>query len=539
LPHVITRACCNDRSCVTVCPVDCIHPADGERSDEATMLYIDPRTCIDCGACVVECPVDAIFPAAALPTSLLEYAAINAESTQLRDVSSPVPRRHVVRPEPELGPLTVAVIGCGPSGAYAATELLARGGPQLRIDMIERLTSPWGLARAGVAPDHLDTKAIADVFASRLRDPRVRFWMNVEVGRDVTLRELQGRADAVIIASGLSKGRLLGIANEFVSGSHSAVDFVGWYNGHPDHQAYDFDLSGDSAVIVGNGNVALDIARILVADDARLRASDMPGAAVEHISRSRIRKVTLVGRRSAYEAAFTTSELRALGDLPGVAIVARGLDVEPTSRVTPAMAGKRDLLERLTARDVTDVRRTVEFRFGCVPEAVVGERKATGLRVMTDAGLEVLDAGLVLSAVGSTGSGLVGADVDRARGTVLNNDGRVTGEGQRGMYVVGWAKRGPSGSLGTNRECSAETVQHLIEDALAGKLRRPEQERESLGDLLMRRGAHVTDWSDWRAIDREEVRRGGADGRPREKVVDLQEALKVIDLARREGGVQV
>jgi ferredoxin--NADP+ reductase len=158
---------------------------------------------------------------------------------------------------------------------------------------------------------------------------------------------------------------------------------------------------------------------------------------------------------------------------------------------------------------------------------------------MTNAGPEVIDAGLVLSAVGSTGSGLVGADVDRTRGTVLNDDGRVTGEGQRGTYVVGWAKRGPSGSLGTNRECSAGTVQHLIEDALAGQLRPSVKERESLGDLLMRRGARVTEWSDWRAIDREEVRRGRADGRPREKLVDVQEALKVIDLARRAGGVQV
>ena len=337
MAHVVTQSCCNDASCVAVCPVDCIHPTPNEPGyGRAEMLYIDPVGCIDCGACIDACPVDAILPDYDLTPETARYEEINAAYYLNREPFAPAvePPAAAEVQVSERALLRVAIVGSGPSGCYAAESLLSRIGPAVEVSFFEKLATPFGLIRFGVAPDHQGTKAVASLFQKTASRKNVDFYLNVEVGEHLTHDDLLAHHDAVIYAVGAPADCALGIPGEDLPGSHSATEFVAWYNGHPDQAHRTFDLSGERAVIIGNGNVALDVARVLVAGTAELTKTDIAPHALEALSESRIREVLVVGRRGPAQAAYTSPELLALGYLPGV-----NVSVQPGEMVGEAQAG--------------------------------------------------------------------------------------------------------------------------------------------------------------------------------------------------------
>lgn len=554
MAHVITQACCNDAGCTLVCPVDCIHPTPDERTYAASeMLYIDPKTCIDCGSCVPECPVDAIYPDDRLPEHLSIFASVNAEHFAQQPALGAIPARSVLAAPAGAQPLRVAVIGSGPSGCYAALDLLDSVGAGSRVDIYDRLPTPWGLVRYGVAPDHASTKSVTRAFAERARDPRLRFCLNVEVGRHVTPRELSEHYHAVIYAVGATGARALGINGEGLPGSHPASEFVAWYNGHPDFAHRAFDLSGERAVVIGNGNVAIDVARLLVSKPEMLRQSDMPQHAVDALTDSRIREVVVVGRRGPRHAACTTPELMALGRLPGVSVDVQRADLELTAdearRVSRSTsASRKHRLFQQYAESPSDLAdRRITFRFFEAPIEILGRDSAEQVvlqrNAMVDGALvptdvtATLDAGLVLSSVGYRGVALPGLPFDEAKATIPNATGRVlepvTGAAIRAVYTVGWFKRGPSGVIGTNKQCAHETVTALLEDARAGVLTAPVRSPDDLDRLLAARQPDLVDWDGWRAIDRYEVQAGAIVGRPRLKLTTAEALVSVARTGRQ------
>lgn len=543
MAHVITENCCDDRSCVAVCPVDSIHPTLSEsNAGEREMLFIDPRTCIDCGNCVVECPVGAIYHEDDLPENMLGYVRVNADFFADQPAPGPVPRKTLPIVATERAS-RIAVIGSGPAGCYAAASLLDKAGRGLEIDIFDRLPTPWGLARSGVAPDHLETKAVIESFARRFNDPRIHFYLNVEVGSHVSVDELLGRYDAVVIATGAPGSRSLGISGEDLAGSHTAREFVAWYNGHPDFANLSFDLSGSRAVLVGNGNVALDVARVLMMDRPQLTRTDVAPAALEKLADSNIREVVILGRRGPAQAACTTPELRALGRLPGVDIVVDTGDVgaamvagNPHSSIVKAKL--QTFAGYAGAPRSAD--KAIQFRFFSTPLALEGSTRVGGVRIgRSDISgsaqePELLPTGLFLRANGYRGVRVDNLPFDEEQGVIPNLGGRVVdpavGSQVPGVYVVGWAKRGPQGFLGTNRTCSEETVTHLLTD-VEQSLPRAKHERRDLDVFLRSRQPELVSWAGWLAIDRVEYTRGREEGRPRTKVTDWSELVNVA----REG----
>lgn len=532
MTYVITQSCCKDASCVAVCPVDCIGPvgAPGESTD-AEMLYIDPAVCIDCGACVQECPVGAIYHEDELPPGQQRFRDINARYFTHHPSAGnpPAPRRE--HPPVRPGSLRVAIVGAGPAGCYTAAELLGVDGVQ--VAMFERLPTPYGLLRAGVAPDHQQTKAIDELFDTALSHPRMRCHFNVEVGRDLTHHELLAHHHAVIYATGASTSRDLGLPGEHLPGSHTAAEFVGWYNGHPDHADAEFDLSGRRAVIIGNGNVALDVARIMLADPKSLAATDIAQHALDALSTSAVQEVVILARRGLRDAAFSVGEFLALGDLDGVDVIIDsndlhdepGDDAETTLKVDIA----REFAQRLPAP--TDKR--IVFRFQLSPVEVIGDSRVEGLRVRgPDGHTVVIETSLVLRSIGYRSTPVPGVPFDSAIGRVPNYDGRVhedNGQLAPGIYVTGWAKRGPRGVIGTNRSCAEQTVTQLWTDFDSGLLTRDIGEPTALVDLLTERGVHPLAWQDWRAIDTAERQRGLDMSRPRVKFVHIADALAAAE----------
>jgi ferredoxin/flavodoxin---NADP+ reductase len=548
--HVITQNCCNDASCVPVCPVNCIHPTPDE-PDYATaeMLYIDSDVCIDCGACLDACPVNAISPDYELPEGFLRYEELAAHYYDDPERSSydqnPVQahgRRWSVGEAPGL---RVAVVGAGPAAFYAAEEILAQRNLGAEVDMFERLPTPGGLVRFGVAPDHQATKSVSSSFARTMRRKGFRLFLNVEIGRDLTHEQLADRYHAVIYAVGAMADRALGIPGEDLPGSHSATEFVAWYNGHPDFATKAFDLSAERAVILGNGNVALDVARMLVSDVEDLRRTDIADHALEQLEASSVREVVVVGRRGAEQAAFTTPELLGLAGLNGVDLVAR--PDELVVRSSPAGATfsmgpkKAELLAELGTRTPSHDRR-VTLRFLASPAEIVGRERVEGVRLVrnelveSDGGLvvarptgdvEELACGLVLRSVGYRGRPVEGLAFDEQRAIVPNEGGRVLdgagGEVVPGVYVTGWIKRGPSGVIGSNKKCAKETVAAMFDDLLAGRLGRPAEFDHDIADLAP---GHVG-VAGWAAIDDAERAAGKDLRRPRVKLVDVERLLHV------------
>jgi ferredoxin--NADP+ reductase len=433
--------------------------------------------------------------------------------------------------------MRVAVVGSGPAGFYAAGALLSAD-PLAEVDMIERLPTPWGLVRLGVAPDHPKLKSVSRAFERIAEQPGFRFLGNVEFGRDIQHGDLVRLYDAVIYAVGAQTDRRLGIPGEDLPGSWAATEFVAWYNGHPDYQDIPFDLSVERAVVIGNGNVALDLARMLALTHEELSPTDATDASIAALASSPIREIVVVGRRGPAQAAFTTPELQEMGALAGADVVVDPADLEGAQPKTTLAERNVSVLQELAAREPEGKPRRVVFRFFKSPVAFLGEERVEGIElvrneldendraVATDVH-ETLACGLVFRSVGYLGVELPGVPFDARSGTIPNEGGRVA----PGVYCAGWIKRGPSGVIGTNKKDATETVELLLEDAAAGRLEpKPDASAAAVDALLAERGIQVVEYDGWMAIDEAERAAGEKSGRPRVKLCTWDDLL---DAAQR------
>lgn len=444
-------------------------------------------------------------------------------------------------------PLTVAVVGSGPAGFYTAGALLDREDLDVRVDMYERLATPWGLVRAGVAPDHPKIKSVSSVYSKIASQESFRFFGNVHVGGpdgDITREELAERYDAVVYTVGAQSDRKLGIPGEELPGCEAALDFVGWYNGHPDFADRGFDMSSRRAVVIGAGNVALDVARILCSPVERLAKTDIADHALEALAKSSIEEVVVVGRRGPAQAAFTTPELKELPEYTESGVIVYPEDL-------PDVAGDDDL-PRAVKRNVGIMRdyatgetplgaRHIALRFlrspielrgdGKVEQIVLGRNELNvgddGWVSAVDTGdRETLEAGLVFRAVGYKGLSIPGLPYDERKGVIPNDNGRV--EGTEREYVAGWIKRGPTGIIGTNKKCAVETVTQLLADLEAGTLVRHDRDGTvDVEDWLAGRQPHLVTEAGWQLIDAAERAAGEPGGRPRVKLTDRERLLDI------------
>jgi ferredoxin--NADP+ reductase len=447
----------------------------------------------------------------------------------------------------------VAIIGAGPAGAFAADRLLrARG--DVEIDLFERLPTPWGLLRAGVAPDHQEIKRLDETFDRQTLERGCRFFGNVEVGVDVSHDELMRHYTATIYATGAQTDKSLGIPGEELAGSWPATEFVAWYNGHPDYRGLEFDLSSRRAVVIGNGNVAADVTRMLTLSPRDLERTDVADHALEALRKSRIEEVVVLGRRGPAQAAFTSSELRELGHLPGVALRVDPDEVEldPLSRRWLAEQGTFTarknvalLREFAAPRQPPGPRRAIVLRFLRSPVEIRGAGRVEAIDVRrneivraddgslrprpVDEEVQTIECGLVLRSVGYRAVPLPGVPFDERSFVLPNERGRVLGadgEPLPGVYAVGWIKRGPTGILGTNKRDAEETVSRLAEDLASGALPSPPNpDREQVDRLLAERKPDLVSAEGWRAIDADEIRRGREQQRPRVKLSSREELL--------------
>ena len=440
----------------------------------------------------------------------------------------------------------VAVVGSGPSGLFAAQSLLTTAPFEVEVDIFDRLPTPFGLLRYGVAPDHDSIKGIATVLARVFDSPGVRFFGLVELGRDVTVAELAAAYDAVIYAAGASEDRRMGIPGESLPGSRSAREFVAWYCGHPDAQPQ--SLAGVSAaVIAGVGNVAVDVARVLLKGHDALAGTDMPDAVLTELAAADLTDVWVVGRRGPEHASFTTTELRELLATPGVAVDVAGVDLAAIDadvldrRTRANVAALADAVQRSTASP----RCRLHFLFWHRPVALAGPGRVAQVtvertvpagpgRVAGSGELRVLDAELVLRAIGYRGIPLPGVPFDAETGRIPNREGRVVeldGTPRPREYAVGWIKRGPIGVIGTNKADAAETVAHLVADLAQA----PQQQRPDLMTTLAARGFAPSTLADWKRIDAAELERGKLGGRERVKIEAWHELLDLVRLGRAGG----
>ena len=455
--------------------------------------------------------------------------------------------------------LKAAIIGSGPSGFYACAQLLATDEPGFSVDLFDRLPTPFGLVRAGVAPDHPKIKSVTRAFEKTAAHERFRYFGQVELGSDVSRRELLDRYDVVLYAVGTSTDRRLSIPGEDLPGSHPATEFVAWYNGHPDHTGLEVDLGARSAVVVGAGNVAIDVARMLALAPDELRSTDVADHALDVLTRSGIEEITILARRGPLQAAFTNPELLELGDLQRADLdIVAGTVLDPASHAALADTDKTrrrnvEIVQEYAAREPQGRPVVLRLRFLASPvELLAGpDGHLRGVRVERNEIVEragrlaavgtgetdELEAQLVFRSVGYTGVPLPDVPFDTDRGVIANRDGRVVdavGELQRGEYVTGWIKRGPSGVIGTNKRDSQDTVERILEDARAGAIGRPTT-AEDIETLLDARGVAYCDWAAWRAIDELETQAGQPEGRPRIKLAEWA-ALRDAVAARRPTG---
>ena len=445
--------------------------------------------------------------------------------------------------------LRVAVVGSGPAAFYAAGHLLDAD-EGVRVDMIERLPTPWGLVRLGVAPDHPKLKEVSRAFEKIASRPGFRFLGNVEVGKDVAHDELVSAYDAVVYAVGAQTDKQLGIPGEDLPGSWSATELVAWYNGHPDFQQLSFDLSVERAVVVGNGNVALDVARMLALTRDELAGTDTTDPAIEAISRSGIREIVVLGRRGPVQASWTPPELAELGELADADVVVDPAELEldaasaaELETATPLVRRNFDVLRDFASREPGGKQRSIRLRFRVSPVAILGAEEVEGVEVVSnrleaDASgrvraipsdeREIIPAGIVFRSVGYHGVRLAGTPFDERTGTMPNEGGRVldeSGEVVPGVYCAGWIKRGPTGVIGTNKKDATETIDLLLDDAREGRL--SQAGASGIDDLLAERGIEVVTYDGWKAIDELERARGAEHGRPRVKLCTWEELLAV------------
>ncbi len=451
----------------------------------------------------------------------------------------------------EQNPIRAAIVGSGPSGFYA-TEALIRSEPAVLVDMFERLPSPFGLVRSGVAPDHPKLKKAIGVYEKLAASPEFRFLGNVTVGRDVSVEELRNSYHTVVFTCGAETDRKLGIPGEDLSGSHAATEFVGWYNGHPDYRDLEFDLSHDTAVVIGQGNVAADVCRILAKTVDELKHSDIARHALEALAESKIRNIHMIGRRGPAQAKFTHQELREFGELADCEPVVDPKDLELNEASSEELADRNnranlksfEVLQTFAARPPSTRRRRCQFHFLKSPIALEGEHRLERVVLArnrlegkpsqqaaraTDVS-EELACGLLFRSIGYRGVAIPGVPFNEARGVFPNRDGRIV-DGEAavpGFYTAGWIKRGPTGIIGTNRADSVATVKSLLEDLPNfGTTVKPGA--DGLDDHFKKRGVRVVSYADWQKIDAAEIQRGEPVGKPREKFTRVEESLSILD----------
>jgi ferredoxin--NADP+ reductase len=460
-------------------------------------------------------------------------------------------------------PIRIAVIGSGPAGFYAAGHLLKDPAERIEVDMFERLPTPWGLVRSGVAPDHPKIKSVTRIYEKTAAHPRFRYFGNVTFGEHLSRQELLAHYHAIVYATGSPSDRPLGIPGEELPGSHAATDFVGWYNGHPDHTDLEVDLlCTERAVVIGNGNVALDVARMLVLAPSELAPTDTADHALEVLAASAVREVVVVGRRGPAQAAFTNPELLELGELADADVVVdaeeleRALAVHDVAAEADATSRRNvEILRGYAERPLKGHQKRIVLRFLLSPSALVAGddgRLATVelitneliaeegvLRAKPTDGRETISAGLVFRAIGYRGMRLPDVPFDERSAVIPNEGGRVldqdTGEPLPGEYVVGWIKRGPSGVIGTNKKDAQETVDAILADigvadgnGYHGPAHVPESpDAEAVESLLRSRRPDLVTYSGWESIDRHERSLGESHGRPRVKLTRIEEMLRV------------
>jgi ferredoxin--NADP+ reductase len=462
-------------------------------------------------------------------------------------------------------PIRIAVIGSGPAGFYAAGHLLKDSSGRIDVDMLERLPTPWGLVRSGVAPDHPKIKSVTRVYEKTAQHPRFRFFGNITLGEHVSRDELLAHYHAIVYATGSPVDRPLGIPGEELHGSHAATEFVGWYNGHPDHTDLEIDLTtasaggaaAERAVVIGNGNVALDVARMLVLAIDELTPTDTADHALEVLARSRISEVVVVGRRGPAQAAFTNPELLELGELSDADVIVDSAELDRALAVHDADAeaditSRRnvEILRSYAEREPSGRPKRVVLRFLLSPTALIpddGGRLGAvelvrnelvpaaggGLRAQPTDERETIAAGLAFRAIGYRGIPLPGVPFDERSGLIPNEGGRVldpaSGTPLPGEYVVGWIKRGPSGVIGTNKKDAQETVDAILADlADASRRREPESPDAALVESMLRDcQPDLVTYAGWSEIDRHERALGEASGRPRVKLTQIDEMLRI------------
>lgn len=445
-------------------------------------------------------------------------------------------------------PLRVAVVGSGPSGFFAAESLL-KSLVVCAVDMFERLPVPFGLVRGGVAPDHPKIRSASRVFEKTAEHERFRFFGNVTVGRDITVEELRRFYDAVLLAYGAEGDRSMNVPGESLPGSHAATEFVGWYNAHPDYRDRVFDLSCETAVIVGMGNVAMDVARMLAAPVDILKDTDIADYALDALAESRIREIHIVARRGPAQAKFTLPELKEMAEIPGATPLVESdeFTFTPACRqeieASPGLKRIVEVLEEYS-RNRPGNGRNIRFRFFLSPVAVLGKDRVEAmcfertrlagepgnLKAWGTGALVDIPCGLVFRSVGYRGRPIPGVPFNEKTATIPHTAGRVEDNGREipGLYVAGWIKRGPTGVIGTNKPDSLETVKTLLSD-LERLTPCAEPDSQAVENLLRERGVRVVSFDDWKRIDAEEIARGARKGKPRERFSRVEDMLAVLD----------
>jgi ferredoxin--NADP+ reductase len=461
----------------------------------------------------------------------------------------------------EQTPLRVAIVGSGPAGFYTAEHILKHDGTHAEVDMFDRLPTPYGLVRFGVAPDHPKIKSVIRVYEKTAARPEFRFFGNVEVGRDLSVEELRERYHAIVFAYGAATDRHLGIPGEELAGSHPATEFVNWYNAHPDFADREFDLSSERVVVIGNGNVAADVARMLALTREELEETDTADHAIEAFAGGGVKEILVLGRRGPAQSAFTNPEVRELGEMVNadIDVDEAEMELDEISRewlesddADPTNRRNVEIFTDFSKRDPEGKPQKIVMRFlrspieiqgdGKVERIVVGQnelqRDDSGrIRAVDTGERETIDCGLVLRSIGYKGIPIEGIPFDEGRGLIHNDGGRVhDGSGAQvpGLYAVGWIKRGPSGVIGTNKKDAQETVDKLFEDLEAGKIPEAElaSDRGAIESLLAeRKPDHVT-FEGWQAIDAAEVEAGKPHGRPRVKFCRTDEMVEASKAAK-------
>ena len=447
----------------------------------------------------------------------------------------------------------VAIVGSGPAAFYSAMELLRHDDPMVSVDMLERLPTPYGLVRGGVAPDHEKIKSVTKIFERAAGHPRFRFFGNVEFGKDIQRLDLLQRYHAVIYAFGSRTDRHLNIIGETLQGSHAATEFVGWYNGHPDYRHHQFDLTSKRVAIIGMGNVAIDCARILCQDPENLAKTDIAQHALEALRQSEVEEVFLIGRRGPVQAAFTPAEVRELLHLPKVDAVMRASDLEldehskeELSKASRNTKLNMEILQQIHDQGDRGNPRKLHLCFLISPTKIEGSERVKGLElvhneIVKEGGVlrakatdEVmhLNVDMVFRSIGYMGEAIPGLPFDDRRGTLPNDQGQlldgVGGKLLNQEYTAGWIKRGPSGVIGTNKQDATETVSRLKKNWQTGPTPQPKLVQHDLQDLLEEKQIQFVSFEGWKKLDKIEIEQGQQNGKSRHKICEVQEMLDLI-----------